>query len=104
MSTRTSQIRIVFASLAVMLLISVGARAEESLRVGVLGPRTGAGMAIGRAYEEGISLALETINEKQGGVLGKRLEVLFEDSGGTPERATAALTKLITVDGVVDRW
>jgi branched-chain amino acid transport system substrate-binding protein len=102
MSERMAVIGRVIAVLLVGLLLAVpGVRAEGFLRVGVLGPRTGAGMAIGRAYEEGISLALETINEKQGGVLGKRLEVLFEDSGGTPERATAALTKLITVDGVV---
>jgi branched-chain amino acid transport system substrate-binding protein len=102
MSERVAVIEcVVTAFLAGLLLAVPGAGAEETLRVGVLGPRTGVGMSIGHAYEEGISLALETINEKQGGVLGKRLEVVFEDSGGTPERATAALSKLIRVDGVV---
>jgi len=93
--------RVMVALMAGLLLPAAAMSAEGSLRVGVLGQRTGSNMAIGRAYDEGISLALETINEEQGGVLGKRFEATFEDSGGTPERAAAALNKLITVDGVV---
>jgi branched-chain amino acid transport system substrate-binding protein len=102
MTLRLATIWRILAVLLVGFLLPVAAMsAEGSLRVGVLGQRTGSNMAIGLAYEEGISLALETINEEQGGVLGKRLEVTFEDSGGTPERAAAALNKLISVDGVV---
>jgi len=75
--------------------------AEESIKVGVLGPRSGPGVATRRAFEEGLAVALEMINGEQGGVLGKKLEVIFEDSGGTPERAVSTLEKLITRDGVV---
>jgi branched-chain amino acid transport system substrate-binding protein len=75
--------------------------AEETIKVGVLGPRSGPAVATRRAFEEGIAVALDTINDEQGGVLGKELEVIFEDSGGTPERAVSALEKLITRDGVV---
>ena len=75
--------------------------AEESIKVGVLGPRSGPAVATRRAFEEGLAVALEMINGEQGGVLGKKLEVIFEDSGGTPERAVSALEKLITRDGVV---
>ena len=75
--------------------------AEETIKVGVLGPRSGPAVATRRAFEEGIAVALEMINGEQGGVLGKKLEVIFEDSGGTPERAVSALEKLITRDGVV---
>ncbi len=75
--------------------------AEETIRVGVLAQRTGSNPALTQAFDEGISWALDRINGEQGGVLGKRLEVVLEDSGGTPERAAAALHKLVTVDGVI---
>ena len=75
--------------------------AEETIKVGVLGPRSGPAVATRRAFEEGLAVALEMINGEQGGVLGKKLEVIFEDSGGTPEKAVSALEKLITRDGVV---
>jgi branched-chain amino acid transport system substrate-binding protein len=77
------------------------AAAEDNIRVGVLGLRAGSLPAVGRAYEEGIVVALQVINEEQGGVLGKKLEVVFEDSGVLPERAAAAVEKLISRDGVV---
>ena len=75
--------------------------AVEPITVGVLGPRSGPAVATRRAFEEGLAVALEMINGEQGGVLGKKLEVIFEDSGGTPERAVSALEKLVTRDGVV---
>jgi branched-chain amino acid transport system substrate-binding protein len=96
---------VVIRGIAAILLagpmLAGGVSAEQSWRVGVLGQRVGSNSALGRAYEEAIALGLQTINEEQGGVLGKRLEVVLEDSGGSPESAAAALKKLITVEGVV---
>jgi branched-chain amino acid transport system substrate-binding protein len=86
---------------AAMLLGMAGlAWAEEVIKVGVVGPRTGSAAATGTAFEEGITLALERINAK-GGVLGKKLEVVFEDTAGDPQKAASGLEKLITKDKVV---
>lgn len=78
-----------------------GAFAADSVKVGVVGPRTGPAAATGKAFEEGIALALDVINTQWGGVLGKKLEVVFEDTAGDPEKAASGLEKLITRDKVV---
>jgi branched-chain amino acid transport system substrate-binding protein len=83
------------------LLLGSSAQAQESIRVGVLGLRSGLSAGAGRAYQEGIAVALQIINGEQGGVLGKNLEVIFEDTGAQPTKAVDALAKLITRDGVV---
>jgi branched-chain amino acid transport system substrate-binding protein len=101
MLARNVGFRWLVAALVASLLPLVGVGAEETVRVGVLGQRVGSNPTLGRAYEEAIALALQTINEDQGGVLGKRMEVVFEDSGASPERARSALQKLIAVEGVV---
>jgi branched-chain amino acid transport system substrate-binding protein len=101
MFKRVAVIRCIAATLLVGLLLAGGVGAEDSWRVGVLGQRVGSNPALGRAYEEAIALGLQTINEEQGGVLGRKLEVVLEDAGASPERAAAALQKLITVEGVV---
>ncbi len=86
---------------AAMLLGLAGlASADDTIKVGVVGPRTGSAAATGTAFEEGIALALERINAK-GGVLGKKLEVVFEDTAGDPQKAASGLEKLITKDKVV---
>ena len=73
--------------------------AADTLKIGVVGPRTGPAAATGKAFEEGIAIALDHINAK-GGVLGKALEVVFEDTAGVPERAASGFEKLVTRDKV----
>jgi len=74
--------------------------AEDTVRIGVVGPRTGTAAATGTAFEEGIALALDKINGA-GGVLGKKVEVVFEDTAGDPAKAASGIEKLITKDKVV---
>ena len=45
-------------------------------------------------------LALDKINGA-GGVLGKKVEVIFEDTAGDPAKAASGIEKLITKDKVV---
>jgi branched-chain amino acid transport system substrate-binding protein len=48
----------------------------------------------------GFELAVEQVNAK-GGVLGKKIELLFEDDGSKAEEASTVVTKLVKQDGVV---
>jgi len=90
---------IAVAAVAVLLLGST-ALAQETIKVGVVGPRTGPAAATGAAFEEGIKLATEYVNSK-GGVMGKKLEIVFEDTAGAPDKAASGFERLVTRDKVV---
>jgi branched-chain amino acid transport system substrate-binding protein len=70
-----------------------------TVKIGAVLPLTGPNATIGEDQQRGIDLAVEHINA-DGGVLGKDLEVLVEDSGGTPEAAIDAARKLVETEGV----
>ena len=86
---------------AFLIVLAVGAWswAEGTVKIGVVGPRTGPAAATGKAFEEGITLAVEHVNAA-GGVMGKKLEIVFEDTGGVPEKAAAAFERLATKEKV----
>jgi len=88
------------ATVVVALLLLCGsAWAQDAIKVGVVGPRTGPAAATGQAFDEGIKLATEYVNSK-GGVLGKKLEVVFEDTAGAPDKAASGFERLVTRDKV----
>ncbi|MFZ7127467.1 MAG: ABC transporter substrate-binding protein [Desulfobacterales bacterium] len=74
--------------------------AADTVKIGVVGPRTGEAAATGKAFEEGIQLATAYVNAN-GGVLGKTLEVVFEDTAGAPDKAASGFERLVTRDQVV---
>jgi len=74
--------------------------AADTIKVGVVGPRTGTAAATGQSFTEGINLATDYVNSK-GGVLGKNLEIVFEDTAGAPDKAASGFERLVTRDKVV---
>jgi branched-chain amino acid transport system substrate-binding protein len=72
----------------------------DTIKVGVYGDTTGATSSFGQSTKNGIQLAFEEINAA-GGVNGKKLEMVFEDDQGTPEKAKTVISKLINQDKVV---
>lgn len=72
---------------------------EETIRIGEVGSMTGTEATFGTSTHHGIMLALEQINA-QGGVHGKKIEVIALDNQGKPEEAATAITKLITQNQV----
>lgn len=84
----------------IISLSSMISMAQETIKIGVVGPRTGAAAATGEAFEEGIKLFLDYIKETKGGILGKEVEIVFEDTGGVPEKAISGFEKLVTKDKV----
>lgn len=80
-------------------LAAGSAVAADTVKVGVVGPRTGTAAATGQAFEEGIQLATAYVNA-QGGVLGKDLEIVFEDTAGAPDKAASGFERLAIRDKV----
>lgn len=82
-----------------LLVGSCGKKDDQSYKIGVITPLTGTRATYGAATKRGVDLAAEKIN-KQGGVNGVRIDIIYEDSQGEPALATNALQKLINVNNV----
>jgi branched-chain amino acid transport system substrate-binding protein len=72
---------------------------EGAVNIGAVLPLTGSSASIGEDQRRGIELAVAKINE-DGGVLGKDINVIVEDSAGAANAAIDAARKLVTVDEV----
>ncbi len=70
------------------------------IKIGFLGPLTGDLAGIGENAQAAVAIAVEEINAL-GGVLGKNVEVIYEDDGCNGASAATAISKLINTDKVV---
>jgi len=91
----------ILAALAIgaMLLSCGGGGKLDEILVGEYGSLTGTTATFGLSTHNGLTLAVEEINNA-GGVLGKKIKLLTEDDQSKPEEAATAVIKLITRDGV----
>ena len=71
----------------------------ETIKIGHIVPLTGDLSFIGKPYVNAATLAVDQINAA-GGVLGRKIEIITEDTATNPTTAVDALQKLITVDKV----
>ena len=69
-------------------------RAAEPIKIGAVLAITGWAGNFGTPQKEGITLVAEEAN-RQGGVLGRQIEVYFEDDQSNPTNSAIAATKLI---------
>ncbi len=81
------------------LLLDGAASAQDTIKIGVTQPLTGAFAASGNYVAQGAKLAEEAINAA-GGVLGKKIELIVEDNKSNPTEAAATAEKLIVKDKV----
>jgi branched-chain amino acid transport system substrate-binding protein len=84
--------------LALLSLIG-SASAQEAIRIGVTQPLTGAFAASGNYVAMGAKIAEDAINA-QGGVLGRKIQLVIEDNKSNPTEAVATAEKLIGKDKV----
>ncbi|MGD0662708.1 MAG: ABC transporter substrate-binding protein [Syntrophorhabdales bacterium] len=82
-------------ALSLMLLVP-GSRvqAAEPIKIGIVLSMTGGGGFLGVAEQKAITAPVEEIN-RQGGLLGRQIELYYEDDRSDPTTATVAATKLI---------
>ena len=85
---------------ALVTMLAAGpALAQETIKIGVTQPLTGAFAASGNYVAQGAKLAEEDIN-KAGGVLNKKIELIVEDNKSNPTEAVATAEKLTQKDKV----
>lgn len=99
--------RRVITSLVITLMISIlfipACQKEQPkpkiIKIGAILPLTGNLAWVGIGEKNGMELAKQKIN-KEGGIIGKKLEIIYEDSQADPKLAAAAAQKLIDVEGI----
>ncbi|SEO99295.1 ABC transporter substrate-binding protein [Propionispora vibrioides] len=77
-----------------------GDTAGDSIKIGMVYELTGNTASYGTSAANGANLAFKEINAN-GGVLGKKLEIITADNKGEPSESANAMTKVITQDRVV---
>lgn len=86
--------------LLLLLLFPLSSFAQESFKIGAPLPITGAGAAFGEKFRKAYQMAIDEINSK-GGVNGRKLELIIEDTQAKPTLAVTAAKKLLEQDRVV---
>ncbi len=90
---------ILFCFMACMLFSGV-AGAQDVIKIGLLAPLTGPAAADGLSVQNSVKLALEKVNA-EGGVLGKKVDLITYDDRADGKEAVALARKLIEQDKVV---
>ena len=95
---RSTFVRAIALALAVpALALGAPALAQSSpIKVGVIGPFK---LTPGRDIQEASNLAVEEINAA-GGVLGRKLQLVFAETEQSPEKGKTAVERLLFVDKV----
>lgn len=99
---KESYLKYLIKALLSTVLLSLIAcnKGEDKIMIGNFGSLTGAEATFGVSTRDGIILAMEEWN-KNGGLLGKQIDLKAYDNQGKPEEARLSVEKLINVDNVV---
>jgi branched-chain amino acid transport system substrate-binding protein len=76
------------------------ASAQETIKIGSSLGLTGYGSLTDSHWRDGLELAITAVNAK-GGVLGKKLELVYEDNKSVPQEAVVVYRKMMSEDKVV---
>ena len=89
-------------SIVVLLFVlNISCNSENNIiKIGVIFPMTGDAASYGEKGEKAIQLAVQEINE-HGGINGRRIEAIIEDSKAEPKTGVSAVQKLVATDKVV---
>lgn len=92
--------KIIFTSAVIALLLIVVSfnlfsnKARDTVRIGMLAPLTGPGASLGEWTVKGATFAMEKINS-EGGIAGKKIQLVIENDGCTGKSALDATQKLL---------
>lgn len=90
---------ILFCFMACVFFAGV-AVAQDVIKIGLLAPLTGPAAADGLSVQNSVKLAVEKVNA-EGGVLGKKVELITYDDRADAKEAVALARKLIEQDKII---
>lgn len=101
MRTKKSDLFVIFCSFCVVVIFAFSpAHAQkEPYKIGLILTAGGRYAALGVPQKDAASLAAELIN-KEGGINGHRLELIFEDDGGDPAVSSRLAKRMIAEEKV----
>jgi branched-chain amino acid transport system substrate-binding protein len=96
--------KLVVAAVTALAAAAVSAQATQGVSaneivIGSIQDLSGPLAGYGRDLRNGMTMAVDEINEK-GGVNGRKMRVIFEDSGYDPRKAALAAQKLVNQDRI----
>jgi branched-chain amino acid transport system substrate-binding protein len=89
-----------FAAASLVSVLAWPANAQSTIKIGLVQPLSGAFAGAGTDVTEGAKIAADQINAS-GGVLGKPLELVIQDTKSNPTEAATATERLVGRDKVV---
>ena len=90
---------VVVVVLAIVLVITQTKKEQEEIKIGAIFALTADAAKYGERSKRGVELALEEINAK-GGIRGKNINIIYEDSQGDPQKTVSAFRKLVDIEKV----
>jgi len=97
---KASKVLCIFAALLFLLTIASAPVIAENIKVGVVLPLTGKLAKFGEIENKSFLMAAKEINAA-GGINGKKIDLIIEDTTGKPDVGRSAIEKLISQDKVI---
>jgi ABC-type branched-subunit amino acid transport system substrate-binding protein len=91
---------VIAVALSAAILPALAASAQETYKVGSSLGLTGYGSSTDNHWRDGMQIAIDAINA-QGGVVGRKLELVYDDNKSTPQQAVVIYRKMMSEDKVV---
>ncbi len=90
------------AAFSASLVAAAGSlAAQDTIKIGGIAPLSPpGGVQTGESLRDGMVVAVEELNAN-GGIMGKPVELVVEDTSGVPEKGVAAFERLATSENVV---
>ena len=82
-----------------LVVVTPAAAQQPPIKIGAILPLTGSGASYGVWMKGGTEIAAEEINAS-GGILGSKLEVIYEDHAADASKAVNAMQRLVEVEKV----
>ena len=97
---RVAKVICIFSALMFLGFTMAGPALAEKIKVGVMLPLTGKLAKFGEIENKSFLMAVDEINAA-GGVNGKQIDLIVEDTMGKPDAGRSAIEKLILRDHVI---
>src|SRR5687768_14722528 len=91
---------VVVATLVLTLVVGCSRVGSDDIHFGVSGPLTGDNAEYGRIWKKSMDMAVDEINAK-GGIKGRKLQIVFEDSQSDPKQSVTVAEKLVNDKRIV---